>query len=213
MFTGIVQAIGKVKSRKGPKLDVATPYKKLKLGESVAVEGVCLTVTAAKGGVLSFDVSEETYDKTTLGRLTSGSPVNLETAARVGDPLGGHIVQGHVDGTGQIVSKKILDASIMYEFSVPLKLRRYLVPKGSVAVDGISLTAVDVRQNSFTVAVIPHTEANTSLGKKKVNDPVNLEMDILAKHVERLVGGWKEAPSDNLFEKKVVNWDDLGGKQ
>lgn len=214
MFTGIVQALGEVKSRKGPKLEIATPYTELKLGDSVAVEGVCLTVVAIQPGgpgvTLTFDVSEETYDKSTLGQLKPSSPVNLETAARVGDALGGHMVLGHVDGTGKIISKQTLADSFIYEFSIPLRLRRYLVSKGSVAVDGISLTVVDIRESSFTVAIIPHTEANTSLGRKNLGDPVNLEMDILAKHVERLLAGWREAPADNLFEKKIVSWEEVG---
>jgi len=213
MFTGIIQAVGLVEQQANHRLRVASPLKSFKIGDSVAVEGVCLTVTAVEekgpGCLLDFDVSEETLQRTTLGDLEGGDAVNLEPPARIGDPLGGHFVLGHIDATGKIAAKETRGASTVYEFSVPMRLKNYLVSKGSVAVDGISLTVMEVREHSFTVAVIPHTEKNTSLARKKVDDLVNIETDILAKHVERLVRGWREEPSDDLFQKKVLTWEEL----
>src|SRR5688572_30769155 len=195
MFTGIVEAIGVVEHRQGPRLRLNVPLSGVKVGDSTSVDGVCLTVTAVeeKGAfsVFDYDVSEETDQKSTLGELKAGFRVNVETAVKAGQPLGGHFVLGHVDATGEIAGIERLAASATYKFAFPLRLRKYLVPKGSVAVNGVSLTVADLRENTFTVAVIPHTEKNTSFGWKKAGDRVNLEVDILAKHVERLLDGWK----------------------
>lgn len=208
MFTGIVQSMGKVLRQGDNLLEVQGSPAGVKIGDSVAVDGVCLTVIRLQGGAMAFDVSEETLRKTTLGALQPGQPVNLEAALRAGDPLGGHFVLGHVDGTGRILSRSPQGASVLIEFSIPRLLRRYLVPKGSVAVDGISLTVVEVKEASFTVAVIPHTEQQTGLGAKQVGDPVNLEADVLAKHVERLMGGWNDETTGELFVKKTLHWEE-----
>ncbi|HRY29146.1 MAG TPA: riboflavin synthase [Elusimicrobiota bacterium] len=209
MFTGIIQTLGDVVSRNGEKLRVRARLPRLKKGASVAVDGVCLTVVSFTGKkppqVLTFDVSTETYQRTTLGRYRPGQKVNLETPLRAGDEFGGHFVLGHVDGTGKLVSKTPAGpATVLYEFSVPPHLMDHLAPKGSVAVDGISLTVVDIKEVSFTVAIIPHTEANTSLGAKKPGDPVNLETDMLAKHLDRLLAARRETPTDDLFVKKSL---------
>jgi riboflavin synthase len=190
MFTGIVRKMGRVVRRRAGRLEIEGAPAKISIGDSVAVNGACLTVVSSKGRVMGFDVSEETFRRTDLGGLKPGDGVNLETAARVGDTLGGHIVLGHIDGTGAIASRKSEETSVLYEFSFPPELKKYLAVKGSVSVDGVSLTVVEIRRRSFTVAVIPHTEKNTTLGAKRIGDRVNLEADILAKHVETLLKGW-----------------------
>lgn len=213
MFTGIIQAIGIVKEMKAPLFRVAAPFPAPQMGESVAVDGACLTVTETApegpGCVLSFDVSTETLERTTLGDMAAGQRVNIELAARMGAPLGGHFVLGHVDATAKIAKKENRGTWTLYEFTIPMRFHKYIVPKGSVAVDGISLTAVDVHENSFTAAVVPHTEKNTCLGFKNPGELVNLETDIMAKHVERLVRGWQEEPQGDLFQKKVLTWEEI----
>jgi riboflavin synthase alpha subunit len=213
MFTGIVQTKGRVEAREGAKLKIAAPVAGVRTGDSVAVDGVCLTATSVarkeNESLLEFDVSEETFQRTTLGDLTAGQEVNLEPPLRVGDPLGGHFVLGHVDATGKVASKEARESSVIMEFSIPMRLKNYLVPKGSVAVDGVSLTVVEVKEHSFTVSMIPYTAKNTTLGGKQPGDLVNLEMDILAKHVDRLLHGWRREPSDDLFEKKTLSWEEL----
>ncbi len=187
MFTGIIQTIGKVRKMSGFWIEIEAKLSQAKKGDSIGINGVCLTVTkvkkAKKHKILSFDLSAETLQRTTLGLLKTNSAVNCEPAARMGDSIGGHFVQGHVDGTGQVMSKKQDGESWVYEFSFDPGMRPYLVPKGSVAVDGISLTVVEIRKNSFTVAIIPFTETNTTLGLKKIGDAINLEADMLAKHI------------------------------
>jgi riboflavin synthase len=212
MFTGIVESLGVVVKIRQGGLTVRARLSPRK-GDSIAVDGVCLTVTGVSGSpgrrLLAFDVSPETSAKTTLGSLRPGSRVNLEPAARVGSPLGGHLVMGHVEGTAQLVSKTPLGGSAVYEFTLPLRLRKYVVSKGCVTVDGISLTPVEVKDGSFTVAVVPHTERHTALGLKKPGDSVNLETDILAKYVESLLNAGEEASGGGLFVKKTVAWGDL----
>ncbi len=151
------------------------------------MSGACLTVTARRGRRFTVDVSPETLRRTTLGALAPGARVNLERALRVGDRLGGHIVQGHVDGTGQLASVRRDGGWLLYTFSAPPAVRPYLVEKGSVAVDGVSLTVFACRGGTFTVALIPHTLAETTLGALRPGDRVNLEADVLMKHVEALV--------------------------
>jgi riboflavin synthase len=177
MFTGIIQSIGTVVNRDGVKLSVRGPLRFLKIGGSVAVDGVCLTLVQLTKGVMTFDLSEETFGCTTLGMFSLGQKVNLEGALRVGDAIGGHFVQGHVDGTGRIVSQKSI-----YEFSVSSRLSRLLASKCSVAVDGVSLTVVKVKSKSFTTAVIPYTKKHTTLGLKKAGDGVNIEVDMMARY-------------------------------
>jgi riboflavin synthase len=191
MFTGIVEELGTVVSREGPRLRITATdvLSDIEMGASIAVNGACLTVVGwdDDGGWWEADVVEETYDRTALGALEAGDRVNLERPVRLMDRLGGHLVQGHVDGVGEIV-----EAAPDLRVRTDPALLRYVVEKGSVTVDGISLTVVEVADDSFTVAVIPHTMEVTSLGHKGLGDLVNLEVDITAKYVERLLS-WKDA--------------------
>ena len=190
MFTGIIEELGTVVSREGPRLRIAatTVLDDITMGASIAVNGCCLTVVGwdAKECWWEADVVEETYACTALGALAPGDRVNLERPVRLIDRLGGHLVQGHVDGVGEILSP----APYLHVRTHP-ELLRYVVEKGSITVDGISLTVVDALDDSFTVAVIPHTTAVTTLGRKGLGDLVNLEVDITAKYVERLLS-WKD---------------------
>ena len=180
MFTGIVKEVGTVSAFDGARLVVETATE-AGIGDSVAIAGVCLTVTGRENGSLAFDVVAETLDRTTLGRLTAGARVNIEPSLRAGDPLGGHIVQGHVDGVGSLRAS----ADLTW-FDTPPEITRYCVEKGSIAVDGTSLTVAAVDDGGFAVALIPHTLEATTLGALEPGDPVNLEVDVLAKYVERL---------------------------
>jgi riboflavin synthase len=194
MFTGLVEGQGTIKAivpeGDAIRLDVRLPDSMtagLGLGDSVAINGCCLTVVSHDGSTAAFQAGTETLSKTNLGRLAEGSPVNLERSLPVNGRLGGHFVQGHVDGVGQVA---LIDRDgdwITMWFQVPETLAKYLVPKGSVAVDGISLTVVDVESDQFSVALIPHTLEVTTLGIRNVGDPVNIETDILGKYVERLL--------------------------
>ena len=185
MFTGIVEELGKVGSRNGSRLRInsTTVLEGSDLGASIAVNGCCLTVVATDGSSYwDADVSEETYSRTNLGSLQTGDVVNLERPMALGERLGGHMVLGHVDAVGHVVSPAP-DLVIR----IPRDLMHLIVEKGSVTVDGISLTAFNLSADTFRVAVIPHTTAVTTLGVRKVGDAVNIEMDVLAKHVQRLV--------------------------
>ena len=185
MFTGIVEELGKVGSRDGSRLRInaSVVLEGSDLGASIAVNGCCLTVVATDGSTYwDADVSEETYSRTNLGSLQAGDVVNLERPMALGERLGGHIVLGHVDAVGHVVS-----SAPDLVIRVPRDLMHLIVEKGSVTVDGISLTAFDLTSDTFRVAVIPHTTAVTTLGVRKPGDAVNIEMDVLAKHVERLV--------------------------
>lgn len=183
MFTGIVEELGRVGSREGGRLVIeAALAAELRTGDSVAVNGCCLTVVATGDGWWAADAVSETLTRTNLGDLAAGSPVNLERPVRPVDRLGGHVVQGHVDATG-VIARPAPDLVI----ELPPGLARYVVEKGSVAVDGVSLTVVDVGSDRFRVAVIPHTAAVTTLGLRVAGDRVNLEVDVLAKYVERLL--------------------------
>lgn len=185
MFTGIVEELGKVGSRNGSRLRInaTTVLEGSDLGASIAVNGCCLTVVATDGSTYwDADVSEETYSRTNLGSLQPGDVVNLERPMALGERLGGHIVLGHVDAVGHVVSPAP-DLVVR----IPRDLMHLIVEKGSVTVDGISLTAFDLTADTFRVAVIPHTAAVTTLGVRKPGDAVNIEMDVLAKHVQRLV--------------------------
>ena len=185
MFTGIVEELGTVGSRNGSRLRInsSTVLEGSDLGASIAVNGCCLTVVATDGSTYwDADVSDETYSRTNLGSLQAGDVVNLERPMALGERLGGHMVLGHVDAVGHVVSPAP-DLVIR----IPRDLMHLMVEKGSVTVDGISLTAFDLTADTFRVAVIPHTTAVTTLGVRKPGDAVNIEMDVLAKHVERLV--------------------------
>jgi riboflavin synthase len=191
MFTGIVEELGEVAAMQGGRLRVAaaTVIEDAKTGDSIAVDGCCLTAVELGPGWWEADVSDETLRRTTLGGLTPGARVNLERPVRVSDRLGGHIVQGHVDGVGEVV-EPVPDLRVR----MPRPLLRYVVEKGSVAIDGVSLTVVDVLDDGFTVAVIPHTAAVTTLGRRAAGDRVNLEVDVTAKYVERLLA-WTSGPA------------------
>jgi riboflavin synthase len=193
MFTGIVEELGVVEAvidqEDAVRLTVRGPHVTVDagLGDSIAVNGCCLTVAERDQQTFTADVMRETLDKTSLGVLGPGHRVNLERAVTPQTRLGGHIVQGHVDGTGELLRRSPSEHWQVVEISLPAELARYLVPKGSVSVDGISLTVVDVGQESFTVSLIPETLARTTLGLREPGDRVNLEVDVVAKYVERLL--------------------------
>jgi riboflavin synthase len=189
MFTGIVEELGTVVSREGPRLRIAasTVLDDIEMGASIAVNGVCLTVVGWDATSWEADVVDETYARSALGALQPGHRVNLERPVRLSDRLGGHLVQGHVDGVGTIV-----DPAPDLRIACDPSLLRYIVEKGSITIDGISLTVVQPLADGFTVAVIPHTQEVTTLGHKGPGDPVNLEVDVTAKYVERLLA-WKDA--------------------
>lgn len=193
MFTGIIEEIGYVKRINQQSRSAQIEIKADKVlgdvavGDSIAVNGVCLTVVTFDSQHFTADVMPETISKTNLRELKPGSPVNLERALQLGGRLGGHIVQGHVDAIGTIVEKQILEIAIIYRIATEPELLQYVVPKGSVAIDGISLTVVDVFQDSFTVSLIPHTAHETVLGEKKPGDRVNLESDIIGRYVKHLM--------------------------
>lgn len=194
MFTGLIEDVGRVVKleRRGSSASLtvgtALPADGFRLGDSVAVNGVCLTVVTMKGGSLSFDVSPETLDTSSLGRLTPGGEVNLERALRLSDRLGGHIVTGHIDCVATISGRREESGNIIFDFTLPGENARFLVPKGSVAIDGISLTVNSVSSNGFSVNIIPHTAAMTTLQLRRQGDTVNIETDIIGKYVERLLG-------------------------
>lgn len=196
MFTGIVEDTGVIKSvdKKDKESTFTISVGKMSLGEaalgdSIAVNGACLTVTALDGSEFTVDASHETLSRTTLGALAPGSKVNLERALRSGDRLGGHIVNGHVDGVGEVVSKTKSGGSFIFRFSLPEELAKYVVEKGSVAVDGVSLTVNSAEGSEFTVNIIPFTLAETTFGGLGPGSRVNIECDIIAKYVEKLSTG------------------------
>ena len=184
MFTGIVEELGTVAARDGSRLRIAarTVLQGSGLGASIAVNGCCLTLVASGDDWWEAEVSDETYSRTNLADIAAGDRVNLERPMALGERLGGHIVLGHVDGVGTVVN-----SAPDLRVRIPAHLMRYIVEKGSVTVDGISLTAFNLGSDTFDVAVIPHTAEATTLGVRKPGDRVNIEMDVLAKHIERLV--------------------------
>ncbi len=193
MFTGLIEELGTVKSLTrgivgtlvvvGPKI-----AESVKIGDSVAVNGSCLTVTSISGVNLAFEAVPETFSRTTLGDLAPGQMVNLESSLKAGEPIGGHFVQGHVDGVGTVVSSRSLGESRVIRINAPGDVLRYVVEKGSIAIDGISLTVASCDSMGFTLAVIPHTLDATTLHTKQAGDKVNLEADILGKYVEKMLG-------------------------
>lgn len=193
MFTGIVMAAGRVvaaEDRGGDaEIGVEGPgavILPLRVGDSIAVSGVCLTVTRRSADSFYADVSRETLDKTTLGRLRPGSRVNLEPCLRAGDPLGGHLVSGHVDAVGELVEVHQDARSWRMRFALPAALARFVAPKGSICVDGVSLTVNEVGARTFDVNVIPHTHQATTLGERVAGDAVNIEIDVIARYLDRL---------------------------
>ena len=194
MFTGIVEELGEIVGIEPQGDSVALTIRGALVtqdavhGASIAVNGVCLTVVDVKDEAFTADVIKETLDKSGLGALEPGSKVNLERPVRLSDRLGGHLVQGHVDGVGEIVSREPGERWDVVTVSLPPELSRYLVDKGSITVDGISLTVVEAGADRFSIALIPTTLSLTTLGHKKPGDPVNLEVDVVAKYVERMLG-------------------------
>ncbi len=208
MFTGIVEDLGTVKGIKRESKEVVFTFKvgninlnEVGLGDSIAVNGTCLTVTALSKHTFSVDASHETLAKTNLGKLKVGKTVNLERALKVGDKLGGHIVNGHVDGVGEVVSKRKQGESVEIKFSVPKELSKYIVEKGSIAIDGISLTVNIVKGREFVVNIIPYTQKATTFGGLRKGSSVNIECDIIGKYVEKFVTGTKEKNSIYQFQK------------
>jgi riboflavin synthase len=195
MFSGIIEDLGKVadleRGAEGAGLTVRTalPIAKIKIGDSIAVNGACLTGTAKGRGTMRMDVSAETLRRTSLGDLKAGDPVNLERCITLNTLLNGHIVAGHVDSVGRIVSIKPEGDSKLYTFEVPANEARYLIEKGSVAIDGISLTVFSIRGRRFSCELVPHTLKVTTMGFRQPGDKVNIESDMMAKYVERILSG------------------------
>lgn len=190
MFTGLVQAVGRIVQLSGHSLQIEWPetfsYEPPRIGESIAVNGCCLTLTDG-GNIASFDLSEETLSRTTFQHLNTGQFVNLERALRAGESIGGHFVQGHIDGVGKVISIEESHGFFRLAFEVPASGSDLLVDKGSIAIDGISLTVIDPDGCEFESAIVPHTWSATNLSSARPGTPVNVEFDILAKHVKRLL--------------------------
>jgi riboflavin synthase len=187
MFTGIIHQLAKVLAvtdhPAGRRLSLSTVGADHVLGESIAINGCCLTVAQITDGALHFDVIAETLEKTNLGQLKVGDIVHCERSLRVGDPIDGHFVQGHIDGTGRLIDQTASECEWRLRIETPAHLAKYLVPKGSIAIDGVSLTLADVKENQFEVALIPTTLSLTTLGKKQLNYHFNLECDMMSKTV------------------------------
>jgi riboflavin synthase len=193
MFTGIIVATGRLISilEKGGDLELgidaaALDVKRIAVGDSVSVQGACLTVTRLEGTVFYADVSRETMAKTTLGTRQAGARVNLEPSLRAGDPLGGHLVSGHVDAVGTLTAAVQDARSWRLQFELPAPLNRYVAPKGSICIDGVSLTVNEVSGRRFDVNIIPHTHEVTTLGELRLGDGVNIEIDVIARYLDRL---------------------------
>lgn len=193
MFTGIVEELGSIESvRKGAHSAVLTVkaskvLEDCHIGDSICTNGVCLTVTSFTPATFCADVMHETLNRSSLGSLRAGSPVNLERAMPLNGRFGGHIVSGHIDGVGTITRIKVDDNAVWYTISADRAIMRYIVEKGSICIDGISLTVAEVTDTTFSVSIIPHTREVTSLGSKQVGDVVNLENDVVGKYVEKLL--------------------------
>jgi len=186
VFTGIVRERGRVASFDGTRLVLETPLQAA-VGDSIAVDGVCLTVVAGDDDTLSFDVVPETLSRSTLGRLEPGAVTNVEAALRVGEELGGHMVQGHVDGVGRVREVEPEGDGRRVWIEAPLEVLRYCVEKGSITVSGVSLTVAGLIEDAFAVALVPHTLRETTLGELETGDEVNIEVDVIGKYVERLL--------------------------
>jgi riboflavin synthase len=194
MFTGIIEEIGTVRGIEGSsggarkfRIGCVTVTDDMAIGDSLSVNGVCLTVVSKLKGEVSLEAVEETIKKTTLGGLRIGDPVNLERAAAMSSRIGGHLVQGHVDATGKVLSIQKLPLSWVFRFRIPKKLMRYVIPVGSIAINGVSLTVAEKLSDSFKVAIIPHTFEHTVFGSLRVGSSVNIEVDMMAKYVESLL--------------------------
>ncbi|GLQ96947.1 riboflavin synthase [Dyella mobilis] len=209
MFTGIVQSVGRIarlESRGGDvRLHVDTAgldLSDVQLGDSIAVSGVCLTAVTLEARGFAADVSNETLSLTTLGKHKAGDPVNLEKALRLADRLGGHLVSGHVDGVGKVVSITPDGRSQRWTFEVPPQLARYIASKGSICIDGTSLTVNEASGNRFGVNLIPHTVEHTAFHARRAGDPVNIEVDVVARYIERLMGSGESPRIDEAFLKQ-----------
>ena len=200
MFTGIVEEVGRIitADRKGNsarlKIEAEKVLEDIKIGDSIAVNGICLTVTYFGKNYFTADVMHETLRRSSLGALSAGSAVNLERAMPANGRFGGHIVSGHIDGTGRIASTRRDDVAVWYDIEAPEAIIRYVVEKGSIAIDGVSLTVARVSENGFSISMIPHTADVTVLGRKRAGDIVNLECDIIGKYVERLLSSGRASP-------------------
>ena len=210
MFTGIIEEVGHVKSlRRGAKsftleVEASKVMEGTQVGDSIATNGVCLTVTSLTGHGFTADVMPETVQRTALGELTAGSPVNLERALSLQTRLGGHIVSGHIDGTGRISDRRQDDTALWLTVECDSRLLRYIIEKGSITIQGVSLTVARVDNHSFAVSLIPHTQAATTLHQARIGDRVNLENDIIAKYVEKLLGKNND-PDSGIMEKLARN--------
>ena len=194
MFTGIIQGLGRIEAieeRGGDRILIVQArgldLSRAAIGDSISVQGVCLTATQLNGDLFHADVSRETLDKTTLQHIRAGDLVNLEPALRAGDPLGGHLVSGHVDAVGYLRKFREDARSWRMEFELPEGLARFVAPKGSICLDGVSLTVNEVRGARFEVNIIPHTFTATSLGRRRVGDAINVEIDLIARYLDRLI--------------------------
>jgi riboflavin synthase len=208
MFTGLIETVGRITSceRRGAAAVLTVscnlPVSEIAIGDSVAVNGACLTVTAKRDAALTFDVSPETLASTTFAKLRSGHSVNLERALRLGDRMGGHIVSGHIDCIGKLARSSENSGNRVLEFNLPAEHARYLITKGSVAINGISLTVNTVTSIGFSVNIIPLTQLSTTLTALKIGDVVNIETDIIGKYVQRLTQPWKS--EGNLSMKTLA---------
>lgn len=213
MFTGIVEEMGKIvrveKGAKSSRLTVSGDkiFSDLKLGDSVATNGVCLTVTSFSKGIFTADVMNETLKRSNLGELRQGSMVNLERAMIANGRFGGHIVSGHIDGTGVITKIEQDDIAVWYTIRADRKIMKYIIEKGSVAIDGISLTIAKVTDNDFSVSLIPHTAKETVLGYKKTGDTVNLENDVVGKYIEHFLSFKEEPETKELGNNKGISFE------
>jgi riboflavin synthase len=213
MFTGIITEVGRVisatNSGGGLKLAIEAPRSaaELAVGDSVSLNGACQTVVERTPSQFTVEAVEETLSKTTLGEFKAGSAVNLELPLRLSDRLGGHMVLGHVDGVGRIVGIDVKESSRLVHVQCPSSFMRYVIPVGSIAIDGISLTVADVRDNTLTVSIIPHTLERTSLSTARVGTKVNLEFDVLGKYVEKLLAGKSEPEQrSKVTRDKLASW-------
>lgn len=204
MFTGIAEETGKITALGSSlKISAKTVLEDVHIGDSIAVNGICLTVTASTGDSFTVDVMPETFKRTALGTLSVGSRVNLERAMAANGRFGGHIVSGHIDGTGRILSRRSDGNAVWLSFGADKSILKYIVLKGSVAINGISLTVAEVSEDSFSVSLIPHTAQNTNLLDYGTGDIVNIETDVIAKYTERLLAFNKsDKPLDEDFFKR-----------
>jgi riboflavin synthase len=210
MFTGLVETTGTILRLERADRDLHLAVRasleppELKIGESVAVDGVCLTVTGLQGDAFTVDVSEETVSRSTLGQRRQGDAVNLERALRLGDRLGGHLVNGHVDGTGRVAARQRRGESLAFKFEIPPELSRYLIEKGSVAVNGVSLTVNRCEGRQFEVNVVPHTVRASTMSRLKVGDVVNVEVDLIGKYVEKFLLQGKGSQSTGAVDREFL---------